>query len=126
MQALWVLNLPHLPSGSVPGCSLSLGTWKRQLRAGKNDNTPVYLAGSKELKELLAARFDPDKHLTGLYLTTKVGTCALSLSQSLFCWREQGIKESERWGFSIGERREVTCQMFDEGGPHLGIGGWQA
>lgn len=61
MQALWVLNLPHLPSSSVPGCSLSLGTWKRQLQAGKNDNTLVYLAGSKELKELLAAHFDPDK-----------------------------------------------------------------
>lgn len=61
MQALWVLNLLHLPSGSVPGCSLCLGAWKRQLWAGKNDNTLVYLAGSKELKELLAARFGPDK-----------------------------------------------------------------
>lgn len=91
--------------------------WGRDsLGVGKVDNTLLYLAGSRELRELLAAQFYPDKYLTGLYQTEKVGTCALSPSSPLSP-EGTGIMEWERWGFSTGERCEVACQVLDEAGP---------
>lgn len=41
----------------------------------------------------------------------------------------EGIRDyvvGEVFFFSTGERCEVACQVFDEGVPSLGIGGWQA
>lgn len=74
MQAPWALNWRHLPSCSVLAPLWVWGRGRDSRRVGKGDNTLVYLAGSRELRELLAARFYPDKYLTGLYQTKKVGT----------------------------------------------------
>lgn len=74
MQVPWVLNWRHLPSGSVLAPLWVWGLGRDSHRVGKGDNTLVYLAGSRELRELLAARIYPDKYLTGLYQTKKVGT----------------------------------------------------